>query len=179
MQWPDWSKTKVLKSLDNLVVMGRIAAPYGVKGWMKIQTFSEAIDTLADYSEWYVKRGNDWQLYTVADARVHTKVLVASLAGITDRDQALALKGCEIAVDRASLPTAPEGEYYWSDLVGLNVVNLRGEPFGTIEQILEAGAHDVLVVRGERERLIPFVGQIVRHVDLASRTVQVDWELDY
>jgi len=169
----------VLKSLDNLVVMGRIAAPYGVKGWMKIQTFSEAIDTLADYSEWYVKRGNDWQLYTVADARVHTKVLVAALAGVADRDQALALKGCEIAVERASLPAAQEGEYYWSDLVGLNVVNLRGEAFGTIEQILEAGAHDVLVVRGEREHLIPFVGQIVRHVDLAARTVQVDWELDY
>lgn len=179
MQWPDWSKTKVPKSLDNLVVMGRIAAPYGVKGWMKIQTFSEAIDTLADYPQWYVKRGNDWQLYSVADARVHTKVLVASLVGIADRDQALALKGCEIAVQRASLPIAAENEYYWSDLIGLNVTNLRGEAFGTIEQILEAGAHDVLVVRGEREHLIPFVGQIVRNVDLAARTVQVDWELDY
>lgn len=161
------------------MVMGRIAVPYGIKGWMKIQTFSEAIDTLADYAEWYVKRDNEWQTYTVADVKVHNKMLVAELVGIADRDQALALKGCEIAVARESLPAAPEGEYYWSDLVGLNVVNLRGEPFGVIEQILEAGAHDVLVVRGEREHLIPFVGQIVRNVDLAARTVQVDWELDY
>ncbi|WP_223246889.1 ribosome maturation factor RimM [Sulfuriferula thiophila] len=167
------------KSLDNLVVMGRVAVPYGVKGWMKIQTFSESLDTLADYAEWYIKRGNDWQVYTVEEAKVHTKVLVAALVGIHDRDQALALKGCEIAVKRESLPAAPEGEYYWSDLIGLNVVNLRGDAFGVIEQILEAGAHDVLEVRGDRKHLIPFVGQIVRHVDLAARTVQVDWELDY
>lgn len=159
--------------------MGRVAAPYGVKGWMKIQTFSEAVDTLADYSEWYIKRGNDWQIYTVTEARMHTRILVAELAGIAGRDQALALKGSEIAVARDTLPAAPEGEYYWSDLVGLQVENLRGDIFGTIEQILEAGAHDVLVVRGTREYLIPFVGQIVQHVDLPARKVQVDWELDY
>ena len=69
MPWLDWSKPKVPKSLDNLVVMGRVAAPYGVKGWMKILTFSEAVDTLADYSEWYIKRGNDWQIYTVLQQR--------------------------------------------------------------------------------------------------------------
>lgn len=159
--------------------MGRVAAPYGVKGWMKIQTFSEAIDTLADYSEWYIKRGHDWQIYSVIEARIHTKILVAELAGITDRNHALALKGCEIAVTRDSLPAAQEGEYFWSDLVGLQVENLRGDLFGTIEQILEAGAHDVLVVQGTRKHLIPFVGQIVRHVDLTARKVQVDWELDY
>ena len=159
--------------------MGRVAAPYGVKGWMKIQTFSEAIDTLADYSEWYIRRGSDWQIYSVIEARVHTRILVAELAGITDRDQALALKGSEIAVARDSLPAAPEGEYYWSDLIGLQVENLRGDIFGAIDQILEDGAHDVLVVRGKREHLIPFVGQIVQRVDLSSRKVQVDWELDY
>lgn len=179
MPWQNWLKLKVPKSLDDLVVMGRIAVPYGVKGWMKIQTFSELLDTLADYAEWYIKRGKDWQVYTVAEARVQSRFLVAALVGITDRDQALALKGCEVAVKRDSLPEAPEGEYYWSDLVGLNVVNLRGDAFGVIEQILEAGAHDVLEVRGERKHLIPFVGQIVRHVDLAAGTVQVDWELDY
>ncbi|MHB8849314.1 MAG: ribosome maturation factor RimM [Burkholderiales bacterium] len=163
----------------NLVVMGRVAAPYGVKGWFKIQTFSEAIDTLADYPQWYVGRDNDKRIYTVAEVKTHVKLLVARLQGVDGRDAALALKGCEIAVAREDLPAAPEGEYYWSDLIGMAVKNLRGEPFGSIAQILEAGAHDVLVVRGERERLIPFVGQIVREVDSAARTVIVDWELDY
>ncbi len=159
--------------------MGRIAAPYGIKGWFKIQTFSETIDALADYAQWYVGRDGRWQVYTVAEVKVHVKILVAQLSGVDGRDAALALKGCEIAVARDTLPQAPEGEYYWSDLIGLEVTNLRGEPFGSIAQILEAGAHDVLVVRGEREHLIPFVGQIVREVDLTARTVIVDWELDY
>ena len=159
--------------------MGRIAAPYGIKGWMKVLPFSEAIDTLADYPQWYIKRGGDWQIYTVAEVKIHVKLLVAQLDGVVGRDQALALKGCEIAVARDSLPVAPANEYYWSDLIGLNVVNLNGVAFGVIDQLLQAGAHDVLVVRGEREHLIPFVAQIVRNVDLPARIVQVDWEFDY
>ena len=159
--------------------MGRIAAPYGVKGWFKIQTYSEALDTLADYAQWYVGRDTDRKIYTVAEVKPHVKVLVAKLQGVDGRDAALALKGCDIAVARADLPPAPEGEYYWSDLIGMKVANLRGEMFGSIAQILEAGAHDVLVVRGEREHLIPFVGQIVRDVDVTGRIVTVDWELDY
>lgn len=159
--------------------MGRIAIPYGVKGWMKIQTFTEAVDTLADYAEWYVKRGNDWQLYTVANAKLHTKSLVAELVGVHDRDQALALKGCEIAVLSDTLPEPAEDEYYWSDLIGLAVVNARGDAFGVVEKILEAGAHDVLVVKGANEHLIPFVGHIVQKVDLVAKTIMVDWELDY
>jgi 16S rRNA processing protein RimM len=159
--------------------MGRIAIPYGVKGWMKIQTFTEAVDTLADYAEWYVKKSGEWQLYQVANAKLHTNSLVAELVGISDRDQALALKGCEIAVPADTLPETAENEYYWTDLIGLSVVNLRGEAFGEVAQMLEAGAHDVLVVRGEREHLIPFVGKVVQHVDLATKLITVDWELDY
>ncbi len=161
------------------MVMGRVAAPYGVQGWFRIQTFSEALDTLIDYPQWYVGRDNDIRIYTVAEVKTHVKVLIAKLQGVDGRDAALALKGCDIAVARQDLPSAPEGEYYWSDLIGMKVANQRGEPFGSIAQILEAGAHDVLVVRGEREHLIPFVGQIVQDVDLTARTVIVDWELDY
>jgi 16S rRNA processing protein RimM len=159
--------------------MGRVAIPYGVKGWMKIQTFTEAADTLADYAEWYIKRGNDWQLYTVANAKLHTNSLVAELTGVSDRDQALALKGCDIAVQADSLPAPADGEYYWSDLIGLAVVNARGDAFGVVEKILEAGGHDVLVVKGVGEHLIPFVGHIVQKVDLPTKTITVDWELDY
>jgi len=170
---------KAPKSLDNLVVMGRIAAPYGIKGWVKIQTFSESVDTLADYREWQIGRAGNWRPVRVLNARLHTNTLVAELEGIADRDAALALKGREIAVPRATLPPAPENEYYWSDLVGLDVINTQGVAFGKVKELLESGAHDVLVVSGERERLIPFVGQIVKTVDLAAGTLQVDWEADY
>lgn len=159
--------------------MGRIAAPYGIKGWVKIQTFSELVDTLADYPEWQIGRTGNWRAVRVLSAHLHTNTLVAELEGIADRDAALALKGSEIAVPRETLPAAPENEYYWSDLIGLDVTNTQGVAFGKVKELLESGAHDVLVVSGERERLIPFVGQIVKTVDLAAGTLQVDWEADY
>lgn len=159
--------------------MGRIAAPYGIKGWVKVQTFSESADTLADYPEWQVGRAGNWHAVHVLNAHLHTNTLVAELEGIADRDAALALKGSEIAIPRATLPPAAENEYYWSDLIGLDVTNTQGIAFGKVKELLESGAHDVLVVSGERERLIPFVGQIVKTVDLAAGTLQVDWEADY
>ena len=161
------------------MVMGRIAAPYGIKGWVKIQTFSESVDALADYPEWQIGRAGSWRAVRILNARLHTNMLVAELEGIVDRDAALALKGSEIAVPRETLPPTPENEYYWSDLIGLDVINTRGVAFGKVKELLESGAQDVLVVSGERERLIPFVGQIVKKVDLAAETLEVDWEADY
>lgn len=159
--------------------MGRIAAPYGIKGWVKIQTFSESVDTLADYPEWQIGHTGNWRAVRILNAHLHTNTLVAELEGVADRDAALALKGSEIAVPRETLPPAPENEYYWSDLIGLDVINTQGVAFGKVKELLESGAHDVLVVSGERERLIPFVGQIVKKVDLTAKTLEVDWEVDY
>ena len=166
-------------SPDNLVVMGRVAVPFGVKGWARIQSFSEEIETLDAYDSWYLGRDGVWQSYAVLDVRLHGNGLVALFEGVEDRDAALALKGREIAIPRDWLPPAPENQYYWSDLIGLTVVNQQGIVLGEVAQLLEAGAHDVLVVRGERERLLPFVGQIVLDVDLAARRVLVDWQPDY
>lgn len=159
--------------------MGRVAVPFGVKGWIRIQSFSEEIEALDDYDVWYLGRGSVWQSYSVLDIKLHGNGLVALLDGVEDRDAALALRSREIAVPRALLPPAPENQYYWSDLIGLTVVNEQGVVLGDIAQLLESGAHDVLVVRGDRERLIPFVGPIVRTVDLAARRVLVDWQPDY
>jgi 16S rRNA processing protein RimM len=170
---------KAPKSLDKRVVMGRVAAPFGVKGWIKIQTFSEAIDTLTDFADWQIGKGDTWRTFHVLSVNVHTKVLVAELAGIQDRNAALALKGLEIAVPREALPPAAENEYYWSDLVGLQVMNTQGVAFGTVSELLESGAHDILVVGDAPQRLIPFVGHVVKAVDLAAGTIEVDWEADY
>jgi 16S rRNA processing protein RimM len=159
--------------------MGRVAAPYAVRGWLKIQPFTETLDSLLDYPRWQLGRDGRWQTYAVREAKLHGQFLLAELDGVAGRDAAEALTGCEIAVDRAELPAAAEGEYYWDELIGLAVVNRQGEALGEVSGLLETGAHDILRVQGERERLIPFVGAIVDSVDLAARRIVVDWGKDY
>jgi 16S rRNA processing protein RimM len=159
--------------------MGRVAAPFGVKGWVRIQVFTEAVDGLLDYPSWWLGRDGDWRVGQVEEADVHGRTLVARLAGCEDREAAVALTGAQIAVTRGELPAPEPGEYYWRDLQGLRVVNLQGDELGTVSHLLETGAHDVLVVRGENERLIPFVDAYVVKVDLARGELVVDWGADF
>lgn len=159
--------------------MGRINAPFGVKGWVKIQAFTETLDALLDYPGWQIGKDSQWRDVEVEEATVHGEFIVAKLAGCDDRDAAFALRGQEIAVDREELPDTEEGEYYWSDLIGLTVVNREGVELGKVSALMETGAHDVLVVKGEKEILIPFVEVYVLNVDLAQGRIEVDWGLDY
>ncbi len=159
--------------------MGRIAAPFGVKGWVKVQPYSEDPDALMDFESWCVGRGAQQVQYTVEAIQDHGNALVAKLAGIDDRDAAYALRGQEISVARSDLPPPEENEFYWSDLVGLAAVNRDGIELGTVTSLLETGAHDVLVVQGKREHLIPFVAAFVGRVDLAGGTIEVDWGEDW
>ena len=130
-----------------MVVMGRIVAPYGVFGWLKIVPDTEAFDGLFDYDNWWLGKGDDWREMVVETAKVHNDVIVVKLKGIDDRDAALACKGKQIAVPRAQLPAAEENEYYWSDLIGLRVKNLQDIDFGLIVDVFETGANDVIVVK--------------------------------
>jgi 16S rRNA processing protein RimM len=159
--------------------MGRIAAPFGIKGWVKVQAFSEDPSTLMDFESWRVGRGAEHKLYTVEAIQDHSNTLVAKLAGIDDRDAAYALRGQEISVARSALPPPEENEYYWSDLIGLTAVNREGIELGKVDSLMETGAHDVLVIKGKREHLIPFVAQFVGKVDMAGRQIEVDWGEDY
>lgn len=160
--------------------MGRIAAPYAVRGWVKIQTFTEYLDSLLDYPVWHLGKGGKWRAYEVIEAKVHSNHLIAQLEGVNDRNAAEALQGYEIAVPRAELPPAEEDEYYWDDIIGLEVVNLAGESLGKVAGLLESGAHDILrVVAGELERLIPFTDPIVREVDTETGRIVVDWGKDW
>jgi len=169
---------------ERLVVMGRVVAPYGVNGWIKVQPFTQESRGLLDYSSWQVGREGAWQPRTVESAKVHGAAVVAKLAGITDRDQAAVLQGMRIAISRDQFPAAGSGEFYWADLVGLQVVNAAGVGLGTVSRVFETGANDVLVVEdkvsgSERERLLPFIETVVRQVDVAGGKITVDWELDY
>ncbi|PKO47253.1 MAG: ribosome maturation factor RimM [Betaproteobacteria bacterium HGW-Betaproteobacteria-22] len=178
-----------------MVVMGRIVAPYGVYGWLKVIPDTEAIDGLFDYDTWWLGKGNDWREMVVETAKIHNDVIVVKLEGIDDRDAAFACKGKQIAVPRNQLPEPEENEYYWSDLIGLRVKNLQGVDFGLITELFETGANDVMVVEHEaakvdaakadgvkekpQERLIPFIATVVLEVDLKAKTMLVDWDEDF
>ncbi len=160
--------------------MGRVVAPYAVRGWIKLQTFTEYLDSLLDYPVWRLGKDGRWRDYRVLDGKIHGQYLMAGLEGVEDRSAAEALMGLDVAVLREEMPEADEDEYYWDDLIGLDVVNLAGEALGRVEGLLETGANDVLQVRnGEAERLLPFVDAVVKEVDLEAGRLVVDWGLDY
>ena len=159
--------------------MGRVAAPYGVRGWVKVQTLTESIEGLLAYNPWWIGRSDQWSPRRLLEGRVHGNGLIAQIEGVADRTDAVSLRGASIAVLRSELPAPPSGQYYWADLIGLSVVNRQGEALGQVAEVLSTGANDVIVVRGDRERLIPFVEPVLCEVDLGAARLVVDWELDY
>lgn len=160
--------------------MGRVGAPFGVKGWVKVMPFTESPATLARYRRVWLGHQGEWREVEVEETAVHGAVVVARFAGCGDRDAAARLRGTEVAVPRDALPAAAPGEFYWADLVGLDVVTTGGEPLGKVSEMFSTGANDVMRVgEGKGERLLPFVATVVRNVDLAARRIEVAWELDW
>lgn len=160
--------------------MGRLGAPYGVKGWLKVHSYTSPPENILRYGPWWVRLGGEWTELRPRDGRPHGKGLVAQIEGYEDREAVRSLVGAEIAVDRSQLEEAGEGSYYWADLIGLRVVNREGHELGRVDHLIETGVHDVLVVKGEHECLVPFVpGHYVDEVDLAAGRIVVDWQQDY
>jgi len=161
-------------------MMGRVLAPFGIRGWLKVRSETDEPQALLSYRTWRLETAQGWRDYQVEEGRAHGgSGLIAKLEGVDDRDRAAELRNSAITVARSALPPAGEGEYYWADLIGLSVTNREGVPLGVVEEIFATGANDVLVVRGERERLIPFVQAVVVTVDLAAARLEVDWGADY
>jgi 16S rRNA processing protein RimM len=160
------------------VVLGYVAAAHGINGWVRIHSLTEPREAIFEYQPWLL--GDSLQEVRLRQGQKHGNRLIALLEGADDRDQAEALVHRQIAVYRDQFPALAADEYYWTDLLGLSVRLENGRVLGTIANMLSTGANDVLVVRGERERLIPFVpGQYVKRVDLDARTVIVDWDPDF
>ena len=161
--------------------MGRVVAPYGVLGWLKIHPDTEALDSLVDYETWWMGKDDNWRELIVESAKIHNDVLVVKLQSIDDRDAAFACKGKQVAVPRALLPKLEGDEYYWSDLIGLDVKNLQNVEFGKITDVFATGANDVIVAKsdGGQERLIPYIAQVILDVDIEAKTILVDWDEDF
>ncbi|HAF54281.1 MAG TPA: 16S rRNA processing protein RimM [Thauera sp.] len=172
-----------------MIVLGRIVAPFGVQGWLKIHPFGDDPAAWRKMPHWWLSLDDNapdaqWKQYTLTACRAHGKGLVAALAEVPDRNAAEAIDGFFVGAPRDALPQPAEGEYYWGDLVGLTVINEAGEILGTVASLLSTGAHDVLQVqdgddKGGVERLIPFVAAYVLDVDLAAREIRVSWQKDW
>lgn len=160
------------------VLVGRVSGLFGVRGWVKVYSHTVPPEGIFEYPEWLL--GEQGKPCKVAETQRHGAKLIARLDGVTDRDAAAELVGQDIAVLRSALPALTEDEFYWADLIGLAVETVQGTALGRVENLAETGAHDVLVVRGDRERLIPFVrGEIVTDVDLAAGLIRVDWDAEF
>ncbi len=167
------------------LIVGRISGVYGIKGWVRIHSFTEPADNLFGYRDWKIRRRDGWETIDIDDGREHGKGLIAHIVGVDDRNAAELLKGCDIAVPRELLPALEQDQYYWHQLEGLTVVT-AGQCLGKVDHLLETGANDVLVVKpcegsiDSRERLIPWVqGQYVKQVDLEAATIEVDWDPEF
>lgn len=159
-----------------LVTLGRISGVFGVRGWVKVESYTEPRTNVVEYDVWTLRsRGQD-RAIEVEEGQGHGNQVVAKLRGVDDRDVARSLVGAEILVERDRLPPCAPGEYYWTDLEGLEVRTPRGEVLGKVDHLLATGSNDVLVLTGEPERLIPFVlGSVIHRVDLEAGFLVADW----
>lgn len=171
-----------------MIVIGRVGAPYGVKGWVRVHTFTDPPENLLDYAPWWLNAASNrdsppldpqqgWKKVAVIEARAHQQGFVAHLTGVEDRTAAERMQGVWIGVQADQLAATAEDEYYWRDLVGLAVFNGAGRRLGTVDRLFETGAQDVMVVKGDTgETLIPFHRNFVLEVDLPQKRLLVDWE---
>lgn len=167
-------------SSDKQVILGEISGIYGVKGWVKVFSHTKPLDNICDYNPWLVRIGDTWRECKVVDAKRHGKGIIAQLEGYHDRDQVRELIGAQIATTRDLLPPLEQNEYYWTDLIGLRVVHIDGTEVGEVDHLFATGANDVIVVKGDKEYLIPFVqGDVIKDIDLEEGIIQIDWPLDF
>jgi 16S rRNA processing protein RimM len=162
------------------IVVGRISDAYGIKGWVKIYSHTQPLDNILSYIPWLVKTEQKWQPIKLETGRRQGKWIVAQLAGCNDRDGALKLRGVDIAILPKQRVLLDDNEFYWSDLIGLSVRNCEGIEFGLVASMIETGANDVLVLKGDRERLVPFLRpQVVKMIDLDKGQILVEWPADF
>lgn len=167
---------------NDIVVLGRLADPYGVRGWIRLYPFADDPLGWRALPVWWIAReGEPWREIGLIDLKVHGDGLVVALAGISDRSAAEPLKGMLVGAPREFLPATSEDEFYWGDLIGLVVVNTAGERLGEVTGLIETGANDVLRVVADdgTERLLPFVAAVVLSVDREAGMIRVEWGSDW
>lgn len=165
---------------QSLLELGKISGVFGVQGWVKIFSWTDPREGIIDYSPWMLHHRGEWREIELEAGQRQGKMVIAKLAGVDDRDQAMLLNGAVIAVPAERLKKLKKDQFYWRELEGLQVINAAGVNLGVVDHLMETGANDVLVVKGDRERLIPYTpGHAVQKVDLSAGVISVDWDPDF
>ncbi|MES1981502.1 MAG: ribosome maturation factor RimM [Pseudomonadota bacterium] len=166
--------------------MGRVAGAQGIQGWVKLKTYTEFADSLTVYTVWWLGNGEQpWREISVETYAVQSKGLIAKFSGCNDRTAAEQYRGLLVAVPRSALPQHAEDEYYWSDLIGMDVLDLAGSRLGVVDSLMDTGANHVLCVRtaggksSGDDLLIPFIASAIKQVDTAAKVIHVDWATDW
>ncbi len=172
---------------EDLVLVGYVSGAYGLQGWVRIKPYSADADALLHAKTWWLDKP-DFHDVEMMQSKDHSGDVVARLMGVAGRDAAEALKGASVQISRSHFPALSDDEFYWVDLLGLEVINLQGETLGLVKDMMDNGAHPILRVevppvpgpeKAPQERLIPFVDQFVKTVDQKAKKITVDWGLDY
>lgn len=168
-----------MQETDNkYAIVGKIGSTYGIKGWVKVFSFTEEITAILDFEPWYLETTTGWTKIQLEGSRPHGKAIVVKVKGINTPEEARLLTGKKIAVTRSQLPTLTNNEYYWRDLEGLSVIDQHGTILGKVSYLIATGANDVLVIKGEKEHAIPYLfGKVIISIDLDKREMHVNWEL--
>ena len=169
---------------NNRIVMGKLGSTYGIRGWLKVFSYTDNAESIFDYSPWYLNQKGKWVEYKVESWKRHGQGYVCKLAGLDVREDAQLMTNFEIAIDPASLPELSEDEFYWRELFGMQVFTTKGYDLGEVTDLLETGSNDVLVIKanlkdafGQKERLVPYLEeQVIKEVDREARRIEVDWD---
>ncbi|UJF18944.1 ribosome maturation factor RimM [Vibrio sp. SS-MA-C1-2] len=169
---------------DKIIVVGKLGASYGIRGWLKVFSYTEVPESIFSYKPWLLKVKGEWIEFPVEDWKRHNQGHVCKLQSVGIREEAQAYANVEIGVYGDQLPNLPEEEFYWKDLFGMSVVTTKGYDLGKVDDIFETGSNDVLVVKanlkdafGKKERLVPFLEeQVIKHIDAEARRIEVDWD---
>lgn len=165
--------------MPNQVVIGKFGKTFGVRGWIKIHSFATPKEDILKFVPWQIKKNNQFQDIQIESSKIHHQHIVAKLKDVDDIDAAKLYTNLNIFIDRALLPKLKKNEYYWNDLVGLKVINKENVELGTIDHLFATGANDVMVVKGSRERLIPYIKNVVMNIDLENKVIIVDWDKNF
>lgn len=173
-----------MENSTNTLVVGNIGAPHGIRGWVRINSYTEELEGIYEYSPWLISVQGEVKEYKVTSWKPQSKGMIAKLEGIDTRNDAELLKNADITVSAELLPQLQEDDFYWRDLIGLKVMTEAGYDMGTVEQMFETGANDVMLVKanlkdafGAKQRMIPYLyDQVVKKVDLQAKSIIVDWD---
>jgi len=166
-------------SIQKRLLLGKINGLFGVQGWVKIFSHTQPRKNILSYQPWYIQVNGQWQTLDIVKGREQGKTIVAQLKDINDREQAQHMIGIDVYILKSQLPKLNKGEYYWEDLIGLQVVNQKDIALGSVENLVDTGSNNVLVIKGEKEHWVPFIKPFLISVELDKKLIVVDWDEDF